>query len=223
MSDPVAEIVSTIQSASIKRDPSPAHDLNPSTAASANVPIDSPSLKEQLHDQQQTSSSRPPTASSTANTSSSSTSAPSIPSSALHPPEGQSASRRNQRPQHPALPDLRFEQSYLASIKDAETNGAVAWITMRDQVFMPLIQGTLWTLFLSGWRHWNQGAKLHGESAGARLRRWWYGVNNWAIDGQAGGKSLKKDKKLARDVGEVRPSQTHSKRTWDLYKNFRKC
>lgn len=34
----------------------------------------------------------------------------------------------------PPLPDLRFEQSYLASIKDAHTWGAVVWITTRDQV-----------------------------------------------------------------------------------------
>jgi hypothetical protein len=34
----------------------------------------------------------------------------------------------------PPLPDLRFEQSYLASIKDADTNWKVAYITIRDQV-----------------------------------------------------------------------------------------
>lgn len=34
----------------------------------------------------------------------------------------------------PALPDLRFEQSYLASISTADTWGRVAWITIRDQV-----------------------------------------------------------------------------------------
>ena len=34
----------------------------------------------------------------------------------------------------PPIPDLRFEQSYLASISGAETWGKVAWITTRDQV-----------------------------------------------------------------------------------------
>jgi len=34
----------------------------------------------------------------------------------------------------PPLPDLRFEQSYLASLKGADTWGRVGWITVRDQV-----------------------------------------------------------------------------------------
>lgn len=34
----------------------------------------------------------------------------------------------------PPLPDLRFEQSYLASLKGVESKWAIAWITMRDQV-----------------------------------------------------------------------------------------
>lgn len=43
------------------------------------------------------------------------------------------------RPQMPPLPDLRFEQSYLASIKDAKDWRFVTYITVRDQVFMPLV------------------------------------------------------------------------------------
>lgn len=39
----------------------------------------------------------------------------------------------------PPLPDLRFEQSYLASLKDADTWGRVAWITTRDQVRFPRV------------------------------------------------------------------------------------
>ena len=38
------------------------------------------------------------------------------------------------RPQMPPLPDLRFEQSYLASIKDAKGWQGVTFITLRDQV-----------------------------------------------------------------------------------------
>lgn len=38
------------------------------------------------------------------------------------------------RPAMPPLPDLRFEQSYLASIKDAKSWQGVAFITLRDQV-----------------------------------------------------------------------------------------
>ncbi|KAL4942647.1 hypothetical protein BDV06DRAFT_158983 [Aspergillus oleicola] len=81
----------------------------------------------------------------------------------------------------PPLPDLRFEQSYLASLRGADTWGRVAWITIRDQVFLPLIQGTLWTLALSGWRFWNRNASLSGQTLGSRVRRWWYEVNNWHL------------------------------------------
>ncbi|MCJ1275583.1 hypothetical protein MMC21_003386 [Puttea exsequens] len=148
MSSVAAEITSTIQSASVKRHPSPHHDLNPSTAASQKRP-----------------------ASPTASLSSNSTS--SIPISALKPTP--------RRANLPPLPDLRFEQSYLASIEHAETRGRVAWITMRDQVIFPLVQGTLWTLVLSGWRFWNRGVSFRGASFGATLRKWWWGVNNWEI------------------------------------------
>ncbi|KAL4928697.1 DUF1770 domain-containing protein [Aspergillus undulatus] len=81
----------------------------------------------------------------------------------------------------PPLPDLRFEQSYLASLRGADTWGRVAWITIRDQVLLPLVQGTLWTLALSGWRFWNRNASLSGQTLGSKIRRWWYGVNNWKL------------------------------------------
>ena len=104
MSNPAIEIASTIQSASIKRDPSPAHDVNPSTSASTKQPVEPIS----------------PT--------SFSSDADSIPESALKP-----APRRANLP---PLPDLRFEQSYLASLKGAESWWQVAWITGRDQVHL---------------------------------------------------------------------------------------
>lgn len=85
------------------------------------------------------------------------------------------------RPNLPPLPDLRFEQSYLASLNGADTWGRVAWITVRDQMLLPLIQGTLWTLALAGWRSWNRNASVSGATLGSRLRRWWYGVNNWEL------------------------------------------
>ncbi|KAG5930386.1 hypothetical protein E4U42_001632 [Claviceps africana] len=81
----------------------------------------------------------------------------------------------------PPLPDLRFEQSYLRSISRADTWWKVLLITTRDQVIMPLAQGVIYNLLLCGWQHWNQSAKLHGTTAGSRLRRWWYGVNKWTI------------------------------------------
>lgn len=45
-------------------------------------------------------------------------------------------------------------------------------------MLLPLIQGTLWTLALSGWRYWNKGAAFSGQSLGSKVRRWWWGVNN---------------------------------------------
>ncbi|KAM0804694.1 hypothetical protein BDR22DRAFT_885372 [Usnea florida] len=147
MSNPAIEIASTIQSASIKSHPDPAHDLNPSTAASSKRPV-SP-------------------------TTSLASSENSIPSSAIKPIP--------RRTNLPPLPDLRFEQSYLASLQGVDTWYGIAWITGRDQVLLPLVQGTLWTLALSGWRYWNRGASFSGRSLGGRVRRWWWGVNNWSI------------------------------------------
>ncbi|KAL9107814.1 MAG: hypothetical protein Q9227_007329 [Pyrenula ochraceoflavens] len=88
---------------------------------------------------------------------------------------------RPRRANIPPLPDFRFEQSYLASLKTADTAYKVAWITVRDQVVLPLLQGTLYSLALHGWRHWNRGVKFRGEGIGARIRKWWWGVNNWEV------------------------------------------
>jgi Autophagy receptor ATG43 len=147
-SNPATEIASAIQSASIKRHPSPHHDINPSTAASKKVPVREVS----------------PAPSDVSD----------IPSSDLIQPVPR-------RTQFPPLPDFRFEQSYLASIKSTETNSQVAIITIRDQVILPLAQGILWNLALFGWRYWNRDVKFRGESLGARVRKWWWGVNNWKL------------------------------------------
>ncbi len=103
MANIATEIAETIQTASIKRAPSPAHDINPSTAASRREPL---------------------------------TTYAAGPSSASEEDES-SPSRVRPRPRQariPPLPDLRFEQSYLASIRDADTPARVLWITVRDQV-----------------------------------------------------------------------------------------
>ena len=115
-----------------------------------------------------------------------------IPLSVLRP-----APRHNTMP---PLPDLRFEQSYLKSIEKAESWKGVAWITFRDQVLMCFAQGVLWTLVLNGWRHWNRSSKFNGRSVGARIRRWWWGVNKWTIPTE---KSKLKDWRLAKNVTEV--------------------
>jgi len=149
MSNVAVDIASTIQSASIKRHPSPHHDLNPSTAASVKRPV------------------------SPATSISSGSSASTIPYNALKP----SPRRANL----PPLPDFRFEQSYLVSINRTDTWYGIAWITTRDQVMMPLAQGIFWNLGVLGWQYWNKGVSFQGKGLGTRLRRWWWGVNNWKI------------------------------------------
>ncbi|KAL6713155.1 hypothetical protein ACLMJK_009276 [Lecanora helva] len=166
MSNPAVDVASTLQSASIKRHPSPHHDLNPSTAASQNRPVS-------------------PTTSIASSTNS-------IPSSALKPVP--------RRANLPPLPDLRFEQSYLASLQGAETWWRIAWITGRDQVLLPLVQGTLWTLALSGWRFWNRGAALRGQGLGVRVRKWWWRVNNWELPKGS-------EEGLAEHIGEYYTTQ----------------
>ncbi|CAI6336524.1 unnamed protein product [Periconia digitata] len=159
-SDAPAEITSILQSAHIKRNPSPRHDINPSTAASEKQPVRLTSS----HDIDETSDAAEDE----------------IPISVLDP-----IPRRNTMP---PLPDLRFEQSYLKSIERAEDWKGVLWITLVDQVVMCFAQGVVWTLVLSGWRHWNRTAKFSGRGVGARIRRWWWGVNNWKIPGEGASK-----------------------------------
>lgn len=68
------------------------------------------------------------------------------------------------------------------------------------QVVMPLVQGMVWTLLVAGWRAWNSSHHFSGQSVGARLRRWWWGVNNWKIPTERG---TLKDRRLAEQVKEV--------------------
>ncbi|RMZ89907.1 hypothetical protein DV736_g2862, partial [Chaetothyriales sp. CBS 134916] len=132
--NPATELGSAIQSVSIKQDPSPEHDINPSTATSKKELVDLP---------------------------------------------------RPRRKSFPKLPDFRFEQSYLASIKNAKNNTEVALITLRDQVLFPLAQGVLWNMVTFGWRYWNRGSKFSGQSLGAKVRKWWWGFNNWKLPAEA--------------------------------------
>ena len=158
------EIVSTLQSLSINRQPSPTHDINPSTAASQKEPITlspAPNAKDldDLEDKE---------AEDDDNASQSTISLPD-----LRP--------QPRRAQFPPLPDLRFEQSYLASISHAKDNWEVARITFRDQLIMPLVQGFVWAFIVQGWRYWNRGVMVRGKGVGGRVRRWWWGVNGWEI------------------------------------------
>jgi hypothetical protein len=101
------QIAETIQTASINRAPSPSHDINPSTAASSKEPV---SVEKYAYDEDGIDEDEDEE---------------DIPYSVLGPvPRRQSFG---------PLPDLRFEQSYLASIAGAETYSRVAYITIRDQ------------------------------------------------------------------------------------------
>ncbi|KAH9020761.1 hypothetical protein EDB84DRAFT_1514393 [Lactarius hengduanensis] len=43
------------------------------------------------------------------------------------------------------IPDLRFEPTYLAKLATAGPGWqSVVWVTIRDQVISPLLQGVLW-------------------------------------------------------------------------------
>jgi hypothetical protein len=106
LQDAAIQAAETLQTAHIKHRPSIEHDLAPETAADTKraVRIDDSVDLDALSDIDEDE----------------------IPVSILKPPP--------RRPQMPPLPDLRFEQSYLASIKDAEDWRGVAWITLRDHV-----------------------------------------------------------------------------------------
>lgn len=107
MASAAIDLAETIQTASIKEHPSPDHDINPSTAADTKIPLTI-------------------TTTTTSDLSSPGDVEEEIPTSILRPQRRKSTLL--------PLPDLRFEQSYLASIKGAETTGRVIWITLRDQV-----------------------------------------------------------------------------------------
>ena len=48
-------------------------------------------------------------------------------------------------PKPTLIPDLRFEPTYLAKLEVADPGWqSVVWVTVRDQVLSPLIQGALW-------------------------------------------------------------------------------
>ncbi|KAI1030872.1 hypothetical protein LB503_012370, partial [Fusarium chuoi] len=142
------ELAATIQAASIERHPDPALDINPPTAAERRQPVTLEHFKHE-HD------------GGIDDDDDDDDDEEDIPYSVLRP-----------APRHshlPPLPDLRFEQSYLRSISKADT-----WW----KIIMPLTQGLVYNLFLCGWQHWNRNARLHGDTLGARVRRWWWGVNN---------------------------------------------
>jgi len=165
-----SELASVVQSARIQHNPSVAHDVNPSTAASEKIPAE---LIPQDHNHDDHDDDELDDTSSRASDTST------IPSDVIRPRPRQPPGR-----QRLPLPDLRFEQTYLASLKNADTTGKVIYITIRDQVLMPLVQGVGYHLLISGWRYWNRGSQFTGQTLGARVRKWWWSVNNWKIPGE---------------------------------------
>ncbi|KIW04971.1 uncharacterized protein PV09_04133 [Verruconis gallopava] len=166
----IGELASAIQSASIQHHPSPEHDINPSTAASLKTPV---RLDEDANDAIDDSDLEEDE----------------VPLNVLRP--------LPRRQGMPPLPDMRFEQSYLRSIEKADNWMGVAYITFRDQIMLPLLQGFTWSLIVFGWRHWNRASQFSGATIGARIRRWWWGVNNWRIPDE---KRNMSNKRLAADV-----------------------
>jgi len=156
----VVDIVETLQSSHINTHPDVAYDLNPSTAASKKAPVrfrarSAESLPSIESDDE-------------------------IPIDILEP--------QPRRTNMPPLPDFRFEQSYLARIKPYVDTGnykMVVWQTVYDNVIMSFVQAMGLKVVLLGWRQFNLGANFSGQSVGARVRRWWWGVNNWTLPSSA--------------------------------------
>lgn len=164
-------IAETIQASHINRHPDPAHDLNPSTAASKKSPV-----RLRSHQRRRSSASHHPATDGTTTSDSSE-----IPLDILSPQPRQT--------NLPPLPDLRFEQSYLARIEPYASKSQYGWVafyTFWDHLVMPLTQGMIWRLAVFGWRKWNTSTSFHGQGAGAKVRRWWWGVNNWKMPDQRG-------------------------------------
>ena len=104
--DAAIQAAETIQTAHINREPSVKHDIAPGTAADKKERVELDTILDADD--------------------ASAVEEDEIPTSILRPTP--------RRPQMPPLPDLRFEQSYLASIKDASNWQMVSYITIRDQV-----------------------------------------------------------------------------------------
>ena len=80
--------------------------------------------------------------------------------------------------------------------------GTIAWVTVLDHVILPLSQGLVWNLVVHGWRTWNTAAAFKGKGVGARVRRWWWGVNGWGVPNESagGGSAWAKGKMMGVDL-----------------------
>lgn len=127
-SDIPIQIAETVQTAHIKRDPSPSHDINPSTAASKREPASV--QKTQHHDDYLIDDGgidEDDDEDDYAQSEGTETDEESDDYNVV-----KSRPRRNIH-QLPPIPDLRYEQSYLHSIRNADRWWKVVLITARDQ------------------------------------------------------------------------------------------
>ncbi|KAH9060633.1 hypothetical protein EDB87DRAFT_1561706 [Lactarius vividus] len=97
------------------------------------------------------------------------------------------------------VPDLRFEPTYLAKLATAGPGWqSVVWVTIRDQVISPLLQGVLWgtaTIFIQPLIHSVMGIFSQRDapqpskegSAAGWLRHWARSL--FFPDARAGGSS----------------------------------
>ena len=113
------QIAETIQTAHINRAPDAAHDLNPSTAASSKQPVTVSHHVPSSDNSHELDSYDEAGIDEDEDTEY-------IPYDVIRP--------LPRKLSMPPLPDLRFEQSYLASIAGADTKSRIAYITIRDQV-----------------------------------------------------------------------------------------
>ena len=131
------QIAETIQTASINPAPDPAYDINPSNAASQKPVTISPHAPS-------SNASHEPDNYDEVNELGDEEDAEDIPYDVIRPLPRRPLPRR---PSLLPLPDLRFEQSYLASIAEAETYWRIAYITIRDQVWIPSYLAGLWIIY----------------------------------------------------------------------------
>ncbi|CZT18720.1 uncharacterized protein RCC_04564 [Ramularia collo-cygni] len=173
LEDTAIQFAETIQTGSINPNPSVDRDLAPETSMDSKQPVTLDHSADIVSEAERADKDE-------------------VPLSILRPlPE-----KKRQSP-HLQLPDLRFEQSYLTSIRDAKGWQDIAYITIKDQVLMPLLQGLGWTLVVAGWRYSNSTAKFTGTTMGAKLRRWWWQTNNWIIPDQSKSSGRWNDDKTA--------------------------
>lgn len=169
------QLAETIQTAHINREPSPAHDLNPSTAASKKEPVhlepvfpvhddggidgldDDDNVVVEGEEGEEEEGEEDELDDETED-------------------EELYRSRVTPRPRRhhlPPMPDLRFEQSYLWSIRNADTWWKVGWITVRDQVsWLAFLSCCVWWLGDGGWEMevgMGVRVRVRGGNAGSEL------------------------------------------------------